>query len=71
MTSAQIDDLRFVCADHDTIMDTVNQVIASDIACHFCGAEPIVIVYRSLNDKIVIACKDHRAIVEEMIERDK
>jgi hypothetical protein len=69
--SAQIDDFRFVCANHDLIVDTVNKLTAAEIACHFCGASPIVIVYRSLSDKIVTACKEHREIVEEMIERDK
>jgi hypothetical protein len=67
---AQVD-LKFVCADHDLIMDTVDRLVAHEATCHFCGASPIVIVYRSLIDKIVTACKEHRDIVEEMIERDK
>ena len=68
--SAKIDDFRFVCANHDLIMDTVNQIAATDTTCHYCGGTPIVIVYRSWGDKIVTACKEHREIVEEMIERD-
>jgi hypothetical protein len=67
---AQADELRFVCADHDRIMDTVEQVAASDMACHYCGGGPVAIVYRSRADKVVTACREHREIVEEMIERD-
>jgi hypothetical protein len=63
-------DLKFVCADHSRIMETVDDLIGAEEACNYCGAAPIVIVYRSWADKIVAACKAHREIVEEMIDRD-
>ena len=63
--------VTFVVADHDKVMDTVNQLLDGTEACHFCQATPIVIVYRSWSDKMVTACKLHEEIVLEMIERDK
>jgi hypothetical protein len=62
--------LKFVVQDHSLIMDTVNNLVGEVEACTFCGAAPIVIVYRPSFDKIVTACKMHAEIVLEMIERD-
>jgi len=62
--------VTFVVADHDKVMDTVNQLLDGTEACHFCQATPITIVYRSWSDKMVTACKLHEEIVLEMIERD-
>lgn len=61
--------LRFVVREHDRIMETVEDVAWNE-ACHFCGAAPIVVVYRGWDDKVVTACKAHEEIVLEMIERD-
>lgn len=63
--------VRFVVMDHDKVIDTVEKVVGAKEACHFCGAAPIVIIYRDENDKITTACEAHREIVEEMIERAK
>jgi hypothetical protein len=62
--------VRFVVRDHSLIMKTINDLIGEKEACNFCGAAPIVIVYRGWDDKIVIACKAHEEIVLEMMERD-
>jgi len=61
--------LRFVVEDHDRVMETVNALVGETEACNFCGAAPIVIVYRGWDDKVVTACKAHEEIVLEMIER--
>jgi hypothetical protein len=63
--------VKFVVRDHGKIMETVNDLVTTEEACHFCGAAPIVVVYRNWEDKIVTACKEHEEIVLEMIERDK
>jgi hypothetical protein len=61
--------IKFVVQNHSLIMDTINTLIGEREACNFCGAAPIVIVYRGWDDRIVIACKAHEEIVLEMIER--
>ena len=66
-----LNDFKFVVEDHDKVNDTINTVVSSTEACHFCGGSPITIVYRGWDDKIVTACKAHEEIVLEMIERGK
>ncbi len=66
-----LNDFKFVVEDHDKVNDTINAVVGSSDACHFCGGSPITIVYRGWDDKIVTACKAHEEIVLEMIERAK
>ena len=66
-----LNDFKFVVEDHDKVNDTINAVVSSTEACHFCGGSPITIVYRGWDDKIVTACKAHEEIVLEMIERGK
>lgn len=64
-------DFKFYVEDHDKVQDTIDTVIGTIEACHFCQAAPIVIVYRGWDDKIVMACADHQEIVMEMVERAK
>ena len=70
MSTETLRDFKFVVQDHAKVNDTINVVVGTKEACHFCGAAPIVIVYRGWNDKVVSACKEHEEIVLEMIERD-
>lgn len=38
--------------------------------CNFCQADDIVIIYRDSDGKVIAACKKHKPIVDEMLERD-
>jgi hypothetical protein len=71
MTRYRIADFKFVVQDHDKVDETINDIVSTKEACHFCGDAPIVIVYRGWDDKVVTACKAHEEIVLEMIERDE
>jgi len=62
---------KFVVHDHGKVQETIDEVIGTREACHFCQNAPIVIVYRTPDDKIITACKEHEEIVLEMIERDE
>ena len=70
-TSDRTMDFMFVVQDHDKVQETIDEVVGTKEACHFCQAAPITIVYRGWNDKIVMACEAHEEIVREMIERDE
>jgi hypothetical protein len=66
-----VSDFQFVVEDHDKVQDTIDTVIGTKEACHFCQGAPITIIYRGWDDKIVMACEEHEEIVLEMIERAK
>jgi hypothetical protein len=69
MSEIVLSDFKFVVEDHDKLEDTINEVVGAIESCNFCGAAPIIIVYRGWDDKVVTACKTHEEIVLEMIER--
>ena len=66
-----IRDFKFVVLDHDKLTETLEAVVMQPLDCHFCDGGPIVIIYRGWDDRIVVACEQHKEIVLEMIERSK
>lgn len=64
-------DFKFYVQDHNKVQETVDVIIGSVEACHFCQKAPITIVYRGFDDKVVAACKEHEEIVMEMIEKQQ